>query len=206
MEGPIARQFHFGQSVAVTTAPDTEPVTAAEAKNWLKVDHSADDDLISSLITAARQAVEEYTGIKLYTQVITEKWDRLPSSNKVYNQFGAISLSTWPVQSIDSISYVDDAGDSQTWSSSNYTTDLAARPARISPAFDAHWPTVRFQMSAFTVVYTAGYSSTANIPDTIKTAMRLMITHWYDNRTDSVRKMPMASEVILQPYKTMVYV
>lgn len=206
MDSPISRQFLFGESLQVTSAPDTEPVTLTEAKAWLKVDHSDEDNLISSLIAAARHNVEQYTGIKLYTQAIQEKWDRLPCSDELYNQFGAISLSTWPVQSIDSISYVDDNGDSQTWASSNYTADLSAQPARISPAYGAQWPTVRFQMGAFTVNYIAGYSSADDIPDAIKTAMQLMITDWYDNRTDSARRMPMASEVILSPYKIRIHV
>jgi hypothetical protein len=40
------------------TTPIVEPVTLAEAKEWLQVDYSDKDDMISAMITAARRLVE----------------------------------------------------------------------------------------------------------------------------------------------------
>jgi uncharacterized phiE125 gp8 family phage protein len=200
------RQFNFGDAVAVTTDPASEPLTAATVKNWLKVDTDADDTLITSLIVAAREAVENYTGIKLFTQTIAETWDNIPVTHEIHSQFGGVSLSTFPVQSITSVQYLDDNGDTQTWDSANYVTDLESYPARVAPAFGANWPTMRLQMKALTITYVAGYSSVDSIPDAIKTAMQLMITYWYDNRTDAVKNLPTASEAILRPYKTHVHV
>jgi len=200
------RQFHFGESSAVTSGPASEPLTATEVKNWLKVTGTSEDDLISSLIAAARKQVEHYTNLKLFTQTIAEYWDEWPYSDELKNRFGGLSLSWGPVQSVSSVQYTDEDGDTQTFSSSNYTTDLTARPARIAPGFDDVWPTARLEPNSIRVMYVAGYSDTADIPDDIKTAMRLMITHWYDNRTDSVRQLPMASECLLRPYKLGVYV
>jgi uncharacterized phiE125 gp8 family phage protein len=200
------RQFNFGEGLVVNVQPGTEPLTVSEVKNWIKVDHSADDTLIESLIKAARLSAENYTGIKLFTQTIVETWDSAPIADHTYNQFSGISLSTWPVQSISSVQYSDEDGVNQTWSSGNYMVDLNSYPCRISPNFDTSWPTLQFTMKAITVTYIAGYSSVDNIPDDIKTAMYLMITSWYDNRTDSIKKMPTASESLLNPYKLHVHV
>ena len=41
-------------TIDLTSAPSVEPVSQAEAKLHLKVDDSADNDLIDAMITAAR--------------------------------------------------------------------------------------------------------------------------------------------------------
>jgi hypothetical protein len=43
---------------APLSPPPTEPLSLVEAKNFLRVEHDADDELIASLIAAARNAVE----------------------------------------------------------------------------------------------------------------------------------------------------
>lgn len=47
-----------------------EPVTAAEVKNYLKIDFTTDDDLIGDLITGVREAIEEFTGLALVIKTI----------------------------------------------------------------------------------------------------------------------------------------
>ena len=90
----------------VSTAPSSEPITLAEAKLYLRVDTTADDALITALITAARETVERYTSRALVTQTITQVLDCFPG-------FG-FRLAVHPVQSITSITYKDSNGSDQT--------------------------------------------------------------------------------------------
>ena len=159
----------------VTSGPASEPLTTSEAKNWLKVDASTDDTLIDSLIKAARIYAERYTGRALYTQTIKEYYDCWDS---------VLRLSFSPVQSITSVKYLDTSGVLQTVDSSDYTTDLISRPARIAPNPDYSWPTLGAYPNAVEVTYVAGATTTGAIPDTIKTAMLLIIAFWYENRED----------------------
>lgn len=48
--------------------PGEEPVTLAEAKAWCRIDGSDEDDLLTSLIAAARLQVESMTGRALVSQ------------------------------------------------------------------------------------------------------------------------------------------
>jgi len=53
--------------VKVTSGPSTPILTTSEAKNYLKIDTSADDTLISDLVTAATDYCENYLGQKFIT-------------------------------------------------------------------------------------------------------------------------------------------
>ena len=59
----------------VTTQPSLEVWTLSEVKNYLKVDTSADDTLITTLLQSAREVAERYLNQALITQTITEKLD-----------------------------------------------------------------------------------------------------------------------------------
>ncbi len=67
--------------------PRQEPVSVGEAKQYLRIDHEAEDELLANLIQTARSAVEDFTQRSLMTQVwqltITEQPSRrLPFLSK----------------------------------------------------------------------------------------------------------------------------
>ena len=66
------------QGISRLIAPAEEPLTLAETKQHLRVDHNEDDALISTLIASACQAAESRTGRVL----IAQKW--------------RATLETWP--------------------------------------------------------------------------------------------------------------
>jgi uncharacterized phiE125 gp8 family phage protein len=164
----------------ITSAPAAEPLSLTEAKLHLRVEVSEDDALITSIIKAARVAIENYLDQKLVTQTVTEYFDAFPLS-------GALGLSFWPVQSISSITYTDTDGDTQTWAGASYDVDIYGQygrgPARIYPAYSESFPSVRSEMNAVAVTYIAGYGAATTVPDLIKAAMRLLIAEMYENRT-----------------------
>jgi len=96
----------------ITTAPATEPLTLTDAKLHLKVDTTADDDLITALIAAVRQSVERYCNLGLITQTVTEKYDRFNSNG--------FRLSVSPAIAISAVTYTDSAGATQTLSTDVY--------------------------------------------------------------------------------------
>ena len=69
----------------------SEPIDLPTAKVHLKAESGEDDDLIGSLITAAREYVEDYTGLVLTPQTITETAPQLGRW---------IDLASWPVSTI----------------------------------------------------------------------------------------------------------
>lgn len=191
--------------LTLVTAPTPEPVTTDDAKLHLRVDSNDENSLIDTLIVTARQWVETFTHRALMTQTWDEKFDCFPD--------GVIELSMAPVASVTSITYVDTAGTSQTWSSSDYQTDLPSGPkaqrARIQPAYGLSYPLTRAQMNAVTVRYIAGYGATVQlIPETFITAIKMLVEHWYSLRGpvmvgagNIVSVVPTSIETMLWDYK-----
>jgi uncharacterized phiE125 gp8 family phage protein len=71
----------------------TEPVTLAEAKNYCRVTTSADDALITDLITEAREAIEKATGLCIVQKTV-KIWFNNPASN--FNiPYGPIDATTF---------------------------------------------------------------------------------------------------------------
>ncbi len=164
-------------SLTLVTGPVAEPISSASAKLWLRISHTAEDDLVDDLIQMVREQVEEH-GIAVMTQTWDLRLDRFPS---------VIRIPMTPVQEVSSISYIDTNGDTQTLAASKYTVDWKSTPARIVPAYGLSWPSTRGEPNAVTVQFIAGYGdgATPGIPERVLQAMRLALTTGYALRADN---------------------
>lgn len=168
------------------------------------VNTTADPELLSWL-TAARQHVETFTHRALITQTWDLSLDGFPESDW-------LCLPMAPLVSVTSVTYVDANGVTQTWSASLYTVDAPtgphARPGRLAPAFGQCFPVTRDQPNAVTVRFVAGYGAASSVPGPIKSAMKLLIGHWWLNREAGVNPtrgsgdiLPFGVDSLLWPYK-----
>ena len=141
--------------LTLVTPPTLEPLTLAEATSHLRVDLNDDDDLITDLITAAREYAETVTRRALLTQTWDLKLDAFPASSGT-----PVRLPFPPLQSVTSIQYVDTNGDTQTWSSDDYIVDAPSGPqavqGRITPAYQESYPTTRGIINAVTIRFVTG--------------------------------------------------
>lgn len=174
----------------VTSQPASEPVTLTEAKAYLKVTTSAEDDLITELITTARIWVEKFCRVGLLPQTILETFNHWPRGRK-------IPLSISPLRSISSISYLDSAGNAQTWASSNYVVDLVTEPPVVQKKYSNEFPTLYDQINSVSAVYTVGWDSASAVPLNYKKAIYSSIADFYDNRTNYVKRLPTEVEYYL---------
>ena len=179
---------------ARSVAPAVEPVSLALAKSYCRVDASTDDDLITLLIQAAREYVEEYTGntlIQSTWQWTLHDWTNsriIRPSGQWYDwngdSSGILYIPNSPVISISSITYYDTAGTLQTLSAASYQTQIKSNPGRLMPASGYVWPDIQSDnLSAITIQYVAGYGTQPeNIPGEYRLAMLYLIVQWYEER------------------------
>ncbi len=179
-------------SVTVATAATAEPLTLPEAKLHLRIDTSDNDDLLWSWIRTARELAERYTSRRLMSQTLRLAVDRWPRDHFI--------LPGSPVTSIASVQYLDVNGDLQTWTASNYETDVWSEPARLARAYGISWPVVRASLNAIRINYVAGYSSAATVPEGIKTAMKITISALNEDR-EGIQELPQAAKNLLDAYR-----
>lgn len=159
--------------LAVTVEPTSEPLTREEAKRNLRFSYDTEDIRIEALIKAARRYCETMTGRSFVTQTLALTLDRFPCDSE------PILLPRSPVQSVSSVAYYDTTNASQTLSASYYQTDLQSLPPRIANVYGRIWPGTYERMAAVTVTYVCGYTT---VPETLKQAMHLLVSHWFTNR------------------------
>lgn len=189
-------------SYKLVTAPATEPITLTEAKLYLRVDDTTEDNLITALIVAARMQVEKRT----YRPLITQTWELILNSNEVLED-SKIYLNKAPLTSITSVKYYDTNNTEQTLSSSFYQTSLNGNPAELVVT---SLPQIYERLDAVTIRFVAGYANAAAVPQDIKQAMYFIIGHLYENRQQvvtgtQVNEMPLSAEYLLEPYRNLVY-
>jgi uncharacterized phiE125 gp8 family phage protein len=144
-----------------------EPVSLAEAKGYLKVDHADDDVLIGRCITAARLAAEGITG-----RIIAQRDFRIDVTG-----FGNGVLPLSPVSSVASVKYLDSNKQLQILSGLDFC------PHPLSPQLfppSGGWPAVCSAWNAVQIICTAGMNP---VPEDIQSWILLRIATAYEQRS-----------------------
>jgi hypothetical protein len=204
-------------SLVVSVAPSSEPLTLSETKSFLRVDHSNDDALITSLIIASRQFVEEHTGRALMPQTLNLFLDGFrEDEDPLFEGFRTgpylnfyknyIDLPRAPVQSVTNIVTFDDDDTQTIFSTANYFVESTREPARIVLRTGSTWPTALRVASSIKVTYVVGYANATSVPYPIKQAMLKLVANMYEQRGDmgdylQEREFPPMIIKLLAPYR-----
>jgi uncharacterized phiE125 gp8 family phage protein len=185
-------------ALVLTSGPATEPVTVAEAKAHLRIDGTAEDVLIASLILTSRLHIEAALGLALVTQSWKLLLDRWPKEH--------VPLPLYPAQSVASVKVYAADGTPTTIAAGDYLVDTASRPGRLV-ANGVSWPAPGKAAGGIEIAFTAGYGAAAtDVPAPIRQALLLLVAHWYEHRdpieigTDSTI-IPAAVSELLKPYR-----
>lgn len=207
----------------VTVEPTAEPISLEMAKSHLRVDFRDDDVLITALISAARSWAEVYTRRAFFEQTIVLSLDAFPLFSYGNGTIPPAQLHGYPYYSaywdplcirlprpstvsVQSITYRDLTNTIKTLDPSTYYVDTTSEPARIVPMPSLTWPTTQLYLpGSVQVTYTAGsYGDGVDVntcPQTIISAMLLMIGHLYEHRETvselSLKEIPLGVRSLL---------
>lgn len=210
-------RHHAGLLDLVRTAePAVQPLTLDEAKRQVRAEDFDDDDAdIQAALDTATDWLDGYRGVT-GRALITQTWRLyLPHFGHGARRCravwplvdrGPIELPLRPLQSVSAITYVDPAGQTQTLDPALYQV-IDGDIAEIWPASGRCWPQVQCDnRRAVALDFICGFGDAGeSVPPSIKSAMRLLIGHFYANREavvgvenrDSSTEMPLGVETLL---------
>ena len=157
------------------------------------------DALLSALITSAREHTEDACSRAWITQTRDLVLDEFPEGLE------PILIPRLPLISVTSITYIDTAGATQTWSNTLYDVDITS--GRIAPAYGQVYPTTEpGTLAAVTVRFVCGYGAAAStVPSRAKSAMKLLVAHSWAHRGDAKDEgreaVDLAVDTLLAPLK-----
>jgi uncharacterized phiE125 gp8 family phage protein len=185
-------------SAILLTAPAVEPVSLAEAKAFLRVEHNDDDDVIEALASASRIHVETQTRRAL----VTQGW-RL--SFNVWPEDGRVPVVPGPLQELTAARVYDFNGTAHAVDVQNFVPDVATSALAFAP-----WavPAPGRIAAGIELDVMVGYGDAAtDVPEPLRQAVRLLIAHWYENRglaaLGTVTVLPSTVAALIAPYRTL---
>lgn len=213
-------------ALTLNTAPAAEPVTLAEVKAYLSIDTSdtSNDTLLASLLMAARGECENFTKQAFITQTWDLWLDCIPGPKggrrpdvwfdgtrdgyipDILGATGVIDIPKVPLASITLFESYGTDDSSSTFDSSNYVVDTDSKPGRVFLKQGATWPVSLRSLKAIHIRFTAGYSADGSkVPDPIKQAIKLLVSHFFENRTPIVEgrlgELPYSVTALLDSYR-----
>lgn len=158
---------------ALITPPAAEPVSLAEFKAHLRIDGIAEDGLLGSLISAAREHLERSAGLALISQQWWLYLDHWPET-------GVMEIARGPVLAVDTVTVFDELGEESEISLAGHVLDGIRRPARL-------WlrarPDPRQAINGVEIDFTAGFGAAGtDVPDMLRRAMLIHAAWMYEFR------------------------
>lgn len=153
----------------VVAGPYAEPMSVAEAKLQTRqgADVRSEDAVIEGYIADACRRVEVDTLRAMLWQRRTLTLDEWPD---------VIELYACPVREVESITYVDTSGNTQTVAETVYRVRTDLEPATITLKNAQVWPEYLFESGSIVITFTCGYA----VPFTVDTTTNTLTFTGYE--------------------------
>lgn len=170
------------ESIEIITPPSVPAVSLETAKDFLRIDHTADDQVIDILLWGATERCELFTGRAFIKRRLAVYLDE-PEVE--------VFLPYAPVISLEAVITID----GETFE--GYELDEVGGRLRLKE--DYSFPDYK-GFKSLRVEYEAGYGETEDaVPPLVKVAILKTVAFWYENRMEAYQ-LPQEAKDFLFPY------
>jgi uncharacterized phiE125 gp8 family phage protein len=160
-----------------------DAVSVEELASWLRVDSDSEGDMLGALRVSALDSIEDECGQPIFKRDWLLITDGLPAE-----------LPGVVVNSILTMDLLLADGTIRTVKPEEKLFELAGPFVDYAPGL------VSQRVNRVMTTYSAGYLPQL-LPGTIKMALRILVSDWYDDRSDGARSLPTKVSRMLAHYK-----
>jgi hypothetical protein len=161
-------------NIQVSEGSVVEPVSLDEAKVWLQIDFTDHDLLLTSMITGAREDIENFLSLKLVASTVSLYLD----TTKETDEITVLPYSPYLPSSFSTFNQINKGED----------------PTAMAVDVDYYLNgTLSFTTGGR---YQLGYSTATNVPETLKEAIKMLVAYRFDNRGDQEKQQGIPEDVI----------
>jgi len=193
LKGKNMARYEWNSKYILQTDNANLAVSLIDMKAYLRIDTTADDALITSLIKSATKLAEQYASIEILDKTFTMYLDFFPF-NKVYGNSVEENFNSYSIQvkrskliSTSHIKYY--SGETLlTLDDALYSFSKDNEYSRIYLVDDGTlWPNTDNRKQAVEIEFVAGNGEDdTKIPENLKTAIKRIVAYLYENRGDCV--------------------
>ena len=186
-------------SAYLLAAPAAEPLSLTDAKNFLRVEHDADDAIIAALVSAARNHVEALTRNALIAQTWRLVLDRWPDGGRITPRIG-------PLRALAAVRVFSGSGEASTIDPETFVID---RAAGVIAAPGWSLPAPGRGVAGIELDIEVGFGEvSSDVPQILLQAIRMLVAHWYENRGliaigQSIAMMPASVNAMISSHRVL---
>lgn len=155
-------------------------VTLEQAKHNCSIDDDDHDTVLADLIAQATDYCQERTDVSLLTETWQMTLDAFPRAKW-------IDIPRWPLQSIESVTYIDTNGDSREIAPEQFAVRIDHNGrGRVALKNWAAWPTTARTPDAVAITFRSGWPAAANVPPQWSRIVLMLVTWWFEQREAGV--------------------
>ena len=177
--------------------PTTKVVTYLEIKEQLRIDSNDEQSLLEAYIDAATQMAENYCNRHFITHEYRLYFNEVISSASLIYPDCVLKNNS----NQTCVNWIDVNGTAQ--GNNEAYIDSYSNPSLVYLSSNFTSPTLKDNFAnVFWYEFKTGFGDAAtDTPEAIKQAIKLIVADMYYFREDRKRAFPMASQILLQPYK-----